>query len=384
MAQPLLYNVDWLGISLRLAGEVKPIDGYVWREYTATNVWAKRWILYSNDGDKILTLLFEPRSTLINSQFALVEIENEWLYHGGGYPSILELLNKSVFYEVMGLSRLDLCVDFCPTPAQKSIILGLADGEYYVGGKQSGSGFWSTSNNEKLSPMWNRKKIPHCQSWGHKTSDIKWKLYYKTKELLDAGGGKFMSKPYIIDQWRIHDMDITNVWRLEVSIKHLNNYSVYGHPVNLDWLYSSGGDVFVQMYNNRFKVKCNEGHRDRSNDKEVTFLPLPDTMKAFVRNEPKGSREHSGRITLLRHLVASLDDEQVLFDKPSRLDVFSHIYSLIERDNLQNYFYSMTGMWYDEFIAMKENESQGKQAHDVSKKPLFDDLKPNCKAFEMA
>lgn len=350
--QACLLFIDWLGLSIRMNGEPRPVPGYLWRCYSATNVWARRDVLYSEDGDRILTLLFQPRSPVIAASSALVEIDNEWLYHGGGVERILDVLLRSVFFEVTGFSRLDLAVDFCPTEHQREVIWGLAAGQYYIAGKRNGSGFWSVDGNERLHSDWRGRTIPHCQSWGHKTSGIRWKLYYKTKELLDAGGGKFMEKPYIIDHWRQHGMDISNVWRLEVSIKHTNDLTFCGDPITLETLQERREDLFLSMYHSRFQVKANEGHVDRTNDTSIDFLPVKN-MRSVVRYaEPKRMAEHNGRITLLRHLVASLEDEHVLLDKPTREGVYSHIYQLLQRDNLHNYFRAMTGYWFGEFTGV--------------------------------
>lgn len=355
--QELLSFIDWLGLSLRLASEPGDIPGHVWREYSATNVWAKRRVLWSDEGDKVLTLLSEPRGGIIDSKAALLEVENEWLYHGGGIDAMLEKLIKVCSFEVMGISRLDLCVDFNPTPEQTDIIMGLAQDKYYVGGKRSGSGFWSTNTAECLHPDWLGKKIPHSQSWGHKTSDIKWKLYYKTRELWEAGGWKFAHKPYIIDQWREHDMDVSNVWRLEVSMKHLNNTQLYGQVVDLGVLRNFRAEFLVNLYRQRFVVRANESHKDRTNDKEIEFLPMPNIGKNVSKTPTKRLAEHSGRITLLRHLVTSLDDEHVFLDQPTRYTVFQAISDIVERDHLDNYFRAMTGMWLDDFIAKKDEEA---------------------------
>lgn len=375
--QKILCSCDWLGLSLRLSGEVKPIEGYIWREYSATNVWNKRRILYTEDGDKVLTLLNEPRSAIIAKNAALLEIENEWLYHGGGYWRILDTLRSAVFFEVIGISRLDLCVDFVPTKSQSDTIDNLYNGKYYVVGKRNGSNFWSRNKNPKLQADWLNREIPHNQSWGHKTSAIKWKLYYKSKELLDAMGGKFYDKPYIVDMWRINGLDTSNVWRLEVSLKHLNDYSIYGHPITLDWLDSNQLELFCQMYNQRFQIRKNQGHLDRSNDDEVEFLPIPKIEKTFQRNDPQSHRQHNGRITLLRHLVQSLDDEQVLLDSVSRNAVFDHIASILNRDNLHNYFLAITGQWFDEWVATKDEEAAGTQQLDIPKPQTNADILPN-------
>lgn len=378
--QQLLLNCDWLGLSLHIAGDPKPVDGYVWREYSATNVWNKRRVLWTEEGDRVLTLLSNPRSSIISNSAALCEIENEWLYHGGGYPKILDVLNKSVMYNITGISRLDLALDFCPTMAQKEVILGLADGTYYVGGKEHRVPWFDKIRNQKLNPMWLGKNIPYDQSWGHKTTDIKWKLYYKTKELLDAGGGQFMMKPYIVDNWRLHGMDISNVWRVEVSLRKCNNYILYGDRLDLSNIERNFEELFRQLYQSRFQVKLNEGHKDRSNDKQVTFLPIEEIIYTLQKRPPQTERQHNGRITLLRHLVQSLDDEHVLLDKVSRENVYNHIWQIIERDNLGNYFCSMTGEYFDEWVAKKEEEAAGSESFNVERPKMNADIKPNPEA----
>lgn len=364
--QQILSFIDWLGLSLRLRDTPRDIPGHIWREYSATNVWGKRRVLYSDEGDRVLTLLTEPRSKVISSTAGLVEIDNEWFYHGGGVDHALGLLLQSVFFEVIGISRIDLCADFVPTAQQSDVIRGLAEKRYYVAGKRNGSGFWSTNTNDKLAPEWLRSACPHCQSWGHKTSSIKWKLYYKTKELLDDGGGKFMAKPYIIDQWRMADMDISNVWRLEVSLKHLNDYQVYGQRLDLDFFRFNRGSFFRSMVDTRFKIRAAEGHSDKTNDTEIEFLPMDKIGRLMTQAPTKRLAEHHGRITLLRHLVTSLEDEHVLLDAPSRREVLAMIGKVVQRDGLQNYFYAMTGMWMDDFVEYTENQAVGNANQDVT------------------
>lgn len=342
-------SIDWLGLSLQMNGTPRDIPHHQWREYSATNVWGSRRILYTEDGDKVLTLLSNPRSKMIKANAALLEVENEWLYHGIGVFGILDLLRRAASYEVLGFSRLDLCADFCPDARQQDIIEGLASNKYYVGGKRNGSGFWSTNNNRWLAPQWNGRKIPHCQSWGHKTSAIKWKLYYKTKELADAGGGRFLDKPYIVDMWRCAGMDISNVWRLEVSLKHGNAFVFDGMRLDLKALETSRADIFRALLDSRFSIHKNEGHKDRTNDTQVPLLDVDPGFGQLRNATAKKLAEHNGRISLLRHLVASLEDEQVLLDGQSREAVLQHMQSIITRDGLQNYFAAMVGQRFEEY-----------------------------------
>lgn len=347
----MLIFTDWLGLSLRIREDVGSAPaGHCWRDYSCTNVWDKRKVLYTEDGQRVATLLYKPRSSIIESTASLLEIENEWLYHGLGADKILELVLQTVPLEVVGISRLDLCVDFCPTEKQAEIIEGLASGKYYVQGKRSGSLFWSTNNNKWLHSRWNGRRIPHCQSWGHKSSSIKWKLYYKTKELLDAAGGQFFDKPYIVDQWRLAGMDITNVWRLEVSITHCNQQEYKGQCLDYQCFRSWYDGIFSAYYASRFIVRKNEGHADRSNDKVIQFLDVAQGYRVVRNAEAKTLAERSPRITLLRRLVKSMEDEAVMLDDSTRENVFWLVESVVERDNLQNYFRMMVGRWLEDWI----------------------------------
>lgn len=354
----MLFFTDWLGLSLRLPEDVgTPRAGYIWQEYSCTNVWEKRRVLYTDDGQRVLTLLSKPRSSVIDERAALVEFENEWLYHGITPDRILDVLLDSCNFEVLGMSRLDLCVDFCPTKRQMHIIEGLATGKYYVTGKRTGSLFWSTNNSPWLHPMWNGRRIPHCISWGHKTSAVRWKLYYKTKELADDMGGACLGKPYIVDKWRQNNMDVSNVWRLEVSLHNCNQQEYKGQRLTYSLYKDYNADIFTAYFSTRFTIRRNEGHADKSNDRVVEFLPIEGLKNTVRYSRAEALAERSPRITLLRHLVASLEEPAVLLDDTSRENCLWHIEQMVERDGLQNYFNMMTGRWLEDFIEEKRCEA---------------------------
>lgn len=358
----LIFNTDWLGLSLRLPEDVrKAPPEAVWNEYTATNVWNKRRVMWTKEGEKILTLLSQPRSEkLIDVRAGLVEIENAWLYKPGGEERVLDYLIKAAQFEILGMSRLDLCVDFCPTRKQADIVEGLASGKYYVQGKINGSLFWSSSTSQWLNPYWRGRRIPHCISWGHKTSSIRWKLYYKTKELVEAAGDRCFDKPYIVDKWQERGLDISNVWRLEVSIHNCNQQCYNGMRLSYDVYKNYGAEIFMALYGQRFIVRRNEGHKDKSNDTIVEFLPLQHGDMGFRVAEPKSLAERSARITLLRHVVQSMEDEAVIIDDVTRENTLWYIRELVRRDNLHNYFKMMTGEWIEEYI-----ENQRVKAYSI-------------------
>ena len=357
--QPILLNNDWLAESIILGGEERnPPKGYRWIEYDGTNVWARRRCLFNEYGDKVLTLLEKPKSTkFLSPDAGLFEIANEWLYHGIGVKKVEKLLHYCVKYKCTGLSRLDLAMDFEPNEKQKAVIIGLSQGSMYVSGKRSGSGFWSTNNDEWMPECWRGKAIPHCQSWGHKTTAIKWKLYYKSKELRDAGKGWF-DKPYIVDQWREAKMDINNVWRLEVSIHNGNQLLYDGEPVTRDLWYHNTVALAQSLYTQRFIVRENQGHQDKTNDNIVMFLPVRNTTQIRCK-VPEGERQFNGRISLLRALVNSFNSESVAFDERTASGVIEHITKIVRRDGLQRYFSEMVGDSLESWSEQVMNTARG-------------------------
>lgn len=390
--QNLVCNTDWMGLSIRLdEGIGEAPAGHKWVVYdNGTNVWADRRILYTDRGDKVCTLLSRPKSQkFLDPQAALLEIENEWLYHGIGVEGIIDKLWENTPFNIVGMSRCDLCIDFNPTFMQWQTIKKLATGEIYVGGKRNGSGFWSICQDDYIPPALRGKRIPHCISWGHKTSNVRWKLYYKTKELKDAVNGMGWDKPYIVDQWRIAELDENNVWRLEVAIHKCNSLDVEQnleyddnerHKMTFKEWKLHRWDILTQMYTSRFICRENQGHADKSNDDIVRFLPIDGTRRITCR-KPAGETSHFGRITLLRHLVQSLDDDAVLLDDESREDVLWHIGEIIRRDGLQKYFTTMVNQEYDDWVEamrVKACDTEGYTGEVARPDTIVNtDIKPN-------
>lgn len=379
--QNILASCDWYAVSVMLEHEPTTAPkGHQWVDYEGgTNVWKKRKVLLNERGDKVATFLYAPKSTTINKDAGLIEVANEWLYHGIGAVGVQRLLYKACPFRVTGISRLDLCLDFVPTAEEYEIITGLSSGDYYVSGKRNRTQFCSTSNPDWMPVQYRGVEIPHCQSWGHKTSDVKWKLYYKSKELRDAVGGGWFSKPYIVDRWREVNFDVNNVWRLEVSIKHCNKLLWYGNTINESCLVEKGLFVLRDLYTQRFVIRKNEGHKDKSNDSQVTFLPLTgfrNRIRCVQYNDVSDDEQHVGRISLLRKLVQSMDAEEIRYDAVSRDAVIAHVQSIVKRDGLTRYFAAMVGKSLEEWVYEMTNSHAGEYDTNANHM-MFNGLRPN-------
>lgn len=349
-------STDWFALSIRLLDKsIRTPAHHTWVVGDGgTNVWSRRAMLYNDHGEKVLTLLSEPKSSMLDSSLALVEIANEWLYHGIGVRGVLIKLRWCVPYVVLGVSRLDLAVDFTPNERLQRQIMGLAIGKLRVGMKQNGSGFWSVNHDDWMPEMWRDKRIQHDMNWGHKESDVKWKLYYKSKELKDAVGGVGWDKPYIVDLWRESGLDINNVWRLEVSIKRCSKLMFHDKPLGLKAWRESTLELWDSLYNSRFQVYAAGDKRK----KPVPFLPHGNGGAIRCRKY-EGERVCSARVSLLRRLVQSLDDDEVLLDAPTRHDVLRSIDGIVTRDGLARYFEGMVGekynIWVNKFKGLDES-----------------------------
>lgn len=349
--QLIPLSVDWLALTLRLNSRIGSAPaGHTWAFYSGTNVWNSRWCLYNDYGEKVFTILFQPKSHVIASDCALFEVANEWLYHGLGITGVLGLLRQCCDFDILGISRFDLAADFNPSTRQAGVIKSLARGDCYVQKKQNRVPWWQSMTDPWVPEMW-RGEVPFDQSWGHKTTDIKWKLYYKTKELRDNAGGSTYDKPYIVDMWRDVGLEENNVWRLEVAVHNANRFEFMGERLTFDKLMHSGSDLFQSLYTSRFTIRARQGHVDRSNDRTIPFLPVGAIRGQFKCRPSETIAEHNGSLTLLRHLTTDIMTEQVLLNEPVRESLLSTIEVILERDGLERYFRSIVG---DDFDNWKE------------------------------
>lgn len=373
----LLQSTDWMGLSVifddQLPKSAPP--GHAWHVYDkGTNVWQHRAVLYNEYGESILTVLAKPISTaFIEPSAGLVEVSNEWLYHGIGVGGALDLLQWCCPFHITGFSRLDLCMDFQPTLEQADIIRGLSEKRYYVANKRNRSEFFSTPTEEYIPPMW-RGSCPHCQSWGHKTTQVKWKLYYKSKELRDAGHGWF-DKPYIVDGWRHYGLDENNVWRLEVSMHNCNSLLKDGLEITYPRWASDEMGIFTSLYRSRFQIRRDEHHKDKTNDAVLPFLPISTTSTTKCKRY-EATNARSPRISMLRSLVKYAEQEEVFMDVKSSRALSEHVEAIVQRDNLEDYFKSMVGMtlgqWTKRLVELREGNIL-----NAKTLPKNTDLKPN-------
>lgn len=344
-SQRIALQTDWAAFSghIPLDGRdplrTSAPDGYAIERLSSTNVWGCRDVVLNVYGEKVLTILSNPISGIIDRSACLVEVANRWLYGGVSWRRLFRLMDECCQFVPSGLSRLDLAFDFVPTESQVATINALASGDMYVAGKRSGTIWWK--NCPEISPRFAGLKIPHCQSWGSKYSNVKWKLYYKSLELWEATGGTGMDKPWIVDNWNRHEFDTHAVWRLEVSVHPLSKIMLRGEVATIDDWLKRPMDLARDLYGN-YQVRKNEGHKDRSNDTQVEFLPMDIAAVTHFRRYD-GVSERNGLITLLRQLIKSTDEPEVYRNEHAREMVLTHIEDIVTTGYLQRYASEVVG-----------------------------------------
>lgn len=295
-------SIDWLALSAqRLNLEYSFVPDYLpsdWviTELTGTAVWSQRHVVHSRSGVKLATILFAPKSRLIGSLRALVEVANPVLY-SSSLDYVVETIGNIYLLRIDGISRVDICCDYVMTARRWNTWSSLADGTAYAGRYRQGSCFWCTSD---------IGRTPHCLSWGSKTAQLKWKGYWKFKELMDEGGQAY--KSYIWAMWKEAGLPVEYVWRHELSLLDCNRFVVDEvNSLDFKYLQSNYESIFWDLYANNFVIRKNEGHKDRRNDEVLELLVAKWTLHRLAFRKPTYHREAAdSEVRLMRFAYEQL------------------------------------------------------------------------------
>lgn len=351
-------NCDWLQYSVML-DRPEPVftcpDGYRLELCQGNNIYKNRGLLYDHTGRKILTLLWSPYSSVLSDYVMTVQVANEELYTGGITRSldIMHSLTRCMFNS---LGRVDFCCDFEGSKQRINTIKHLHSGHYYVQGKEEGADFW---HNRKARNF--NHKENHCLNWGSKKSEIKVKLYHKSRELGILDGGE-ADKPWIVNEWKQCTMKVDNVWRLEFSMKTNGQMEFDHQPIHLDDISSARFllRIFCDLYNKRFITRINqgriEGHKNK--DERVHLLELPSYEEGLNwRETQQHTTESPAAITLLRSMMRTLNNQALIADKQIFAEYVTNIQSVIHTFDLYNYFQDKFGEPSHKFLAELQDQS---------------------------
>lgn len=351
--RPQVTSCDWLAFSVRLVltdaerlGGINlatPDNHTLIEQGTGTNQFKRRAILFNGDGDKVLTLLWQPHSKIIAANTLFVEVANRWLYTLFNPLPILDSIHNYTFGT---LSRFDVCTDFQPTDNQAAIIDMLTTGKAYVQGKREGSLFHDYKQGATV------ERHAKQLAWGNPQTNIRWKLYNKTKEItqVDDKGRTWCSKPYIRDMWYLNGMNPNrDTWRLECSINSASTHQWRGEKLDLATynpeVYTP---LFYDLLATRFVIRKNEGHQYKKYDTILPFLKEPDREHYRLRRlDPKGEQQHTDHAATLRNLMKELDRPETQCNQTICATLLAATDRVIQAANLQGYFLRATGKTWE-------------------------------------
>lgn len=357
-------NCDWLSFSVHLREpepEIMCPDGLRIELCQGNNVFEHRAMVFDSRGAKYLTLLWKPYSKVLPANLMTCQLANEFLYlpAGQGIKWAFEDLQRIVDCTFNAVGRIDICIDWEANDNRLEFLKHLNSGHYYAQHKSEGSTWWHEVSNGDY-----KHKQLHCLTWGSPKSEIKVKIYHKSREQ-GLINGDTPEKPWIVEEWKQNGMDIRNVWRLEFSMQGAGQLRYKGQPIQLTnvqdefWLLN----VLCELYANRFVTRINQGRRNghKNLDQRVYLFQLPPRAAGLKWADPKGKDyELPNSITLLRSLMRQIDNPVVMTSRPMFEEYAYMIIHLVEAHKLDAYF---RRTYQDEcrayFDTMWENIGQG-------------------------
>ena len=361
----MVINIDWLSFSVLLAMDDEEVAtgarllcplGYSLIELGGTNIYKRRVMVYNEYGEKLLTLLLEPYSKILDPKSMFVEVANKWLYFDLSW--VLPLLDRIHLYSFQSLSRLDVCCDFNPNIHQVHVIECLEDNSMYVSGKREGVMFYDFGLNNNGMRV---TRAARCLSWGSKNSNFHWKLYNKSLEVyeVDSNGRKWCNKSYIEAQWKEAGLDCDNVWRLEWSVMGAAKFEWRGMKLGFDFVLRKDWieDLYRDMVGTRFVIRANQGHKCRKWDEVVELLDLGEKHHFRVRQRVAGvEQRHTDHAATMRAAIAQLERPETRCNVMMKGCWEQALRGTVEAGKLEAYFYRQYGMGLDDWIYRYENE----------------------------
>lgn len=372
-------NLDWLQYSVNLR-EAEPEllcpDGYRVEICQGNNIFEHRALVFDGRGAKFMTLLWKPYSKVLSPTLMTVQLANEYLYlsTGAGIKWSYEVLQEIVEYTFNAIGRFDVCIDFEGSERRMAFLNHLNSGHYYAQGKHEGAVWWHDTNSGTA----HRKQL-HCLNWGSPKSEIKVKIYNKSREqgLIDNPNGQ-PDKPWIVQEWKLNEMDVTKVWRLEFSLAGAGQLRYKGEPISLEnlqdeqWLMN----VLFDMYHHRFVTRINQGRRygHKNDDTRVYLMNLPSRPNILKWASPsERDYELPPAITLLRSMMRQIDNPAIMSARPTFSDYATTILNIIDNYKLHGYFLrTYERDPNDYFQELWENVGQGIRHTTPSPRILMD------------
>lgn len=356
-------NCDWLQYSCILMDDnptIRKVDGYRIELVQGNNIFRHRALVYDGIGRKWLTILWSPYSSRLNSRLLTCQVSNELLYMGSIHEAH-RLLESIIDCSFNSMGRIDLCCDFEADDAFLTNVNMLMDNTAYMQGKSDDALFRHRVN----AGNGYYQMQPHCINFGSMASEIKVKIYNKSRELGLVGGKRKSPefddngqpvddnpvdehKPWISDEWRIAGFNLKKVWRMEFSLNGANQLRSKNHAITLDDVASSEWQMstFVGLYNKRAVVRKAQGGRKghKNEDELIRLLDLPtdgNHLKWFEGNPP--SPVNTAAIPIIRSMMSRISEPCIMANENNYMAYTNTIITLVENNRLGTWFRNRFG-----------------------------------------
>ena len=331
-----IISIDWLTFNIQVNPwdlaknkTFQSNDKYIIEyEELGTRIFENRAIIYK-DSIKVATLVYKPKSSIIQENLGQIQIANIMLYT----TNIIELANELIQFlgvRFLSLSRVDICCDsvsFIDSEPSDFINLFVRN-EIIRLSRQGG-----------YIPFKSSKSIEYTGvSWVSKKGANNWKLYNKSQEMRDNNN----HKRYIREIWKFHGWDeINDVWRIELSLtcfsKQLFIDGEKYLTTSIESVVNGAVRLFVHNLTNTFKFCYNEGNKNISRNRKYQFYDIEEiTLKRVIplSGIPDITRRTKMVITELFETIARKSEKELA----QCLELYDSLIYFVRLYHLEDYF----------------------------------------------
>lgn len=288
---------------------------------------------------EVAIIAWSPKNHNNDIHGCAIKLKNAVLYIADWHFILADVL-ATLGWRALSITRIDLACDlnyflgglFPETFIRKYMLKG--DNSYV----RDGSNKWSCYGQKEL----HRNNFESIR-WGSRQSGVSVYLYNKSKELgiSDKGVQKHKYKPWIVDAWNQANLDVSRVWRVEISInssgRGLKDVSTaFLRSLFVDEISTQQGveqtfKVFAKKYFSFRKVE-RDGPKRKKDMKQVALLDFSDAplvKPSTLYSSAKSLRREKVVLRELDEMTKELEFDDAFANLPliNALDLVREVYA---------------------------------------------------------
>jgi len=268
-----LTSIDWLSISCNCDYNLmRSLESY--KPLNFGNSIFKEQAHFACSGVRFASVQFNPHASILDSDLAIIKIENACLY-SSNLNEIVSCLLKDIKARNCKVSRIDICADFQESPNFQSLseLMKQIDSREVI---YAGRGKMNTyANIEK------QTEYEYVRFGTHASSICKY-IYNKTLELKQVH-----DKEYIREFWRENGFDeLKTTWRVEFSLKpcEFEGFDCFKDLNSLEAITEAVSNEnvrkqFNRCFENYMKLRINEEGQRTARMKPLKIIEIDDAAE---------------------------------------------------------------------------------------------------------